>query len=723
MASTSSFSSASCPPAEKPVKARKSTAGDKLQYPTIKLNYSVDPCDDLYHHVCSRWIAENPVPSDRTAYNKLTVAADLIKPGLYNDTKPSSSKAINDIKQYFQTCNDLDALNAAGTGKYLAGDRSWFFPSLFPLLHRFLQEFGGWPLLAGDSWNASDFDLTALVDSNRKTALLQGFCWTLTRARTSATSRAGSSTSTSGSRIMPSREYYLKDVYKPKLQAYREYMSDVLWLLTKDAGANRTLCDIQKVVDELVEIDVKLAGWSKAKEERYDYDRVYNLRNLSELNELAPAINWTRYMREISPPEVHEYLDADPQVVVNEIEYIENVSKLLQETEPRILANYVFWRYTHVFVAALDNRFHALEDEFNRKLVGKEKRALRWRECLTFTIEFLPALSGAVFVRDKFSKEAKQVATNLFEELRTAFIRKLNGSEWISDEAEEMIMVVGAPDFVFDDQKLDDFYADLDFSKNDSFFVLEQKVQRFEQRRTLRHLLKPPGRDTMEISAAMVNAYNAQTNNKIIAPAAILQEPFFHPKYPKSAIYAAIGQVLGHEMGHSFDGQGRQFDTVGNLFNWWDNRTLSIFNKRTKCITEQYSSYAIKEDPSVHVNGALTRDENVADNVGLRQAYHAYHQYLDKHGKHEAAWPGFKNYTDDQMFFLSFANLLCTSMTKDQAVQAAIADSHAPSNWRVNGGVANMPQFARAFNCSAKAPLNPPTKCKIWRGGDQGAGT
>ncbi|KAI6242254.1 Neprilysin-1 [Aphelenchoides fujianensis] len=681
-------------------KARKSTAGAKVQYPTIKLNYSVDPCDDLYHHVCSRWIAENPVPPDRTAYNKLTVAADLIKPvmaGLYNDTKPSSSKAINDIKQYFQTCNDLDALNAAGTDEYLAE----------------IDEFGGWPLLAGDAWNASDFDLTALliriakqrsykvfVDFDAGQDLRNVSRWILNFDQRQ--------------QIMPSREYYLKDVYKPKLQAYREYMSDVLWLLTKDAAANRTLCDVSKVVDELVEIDVKLAGWSKAKEERYDYDRVYNLRNLSELNQLAPAINWTRYMREISPPEVHEYLDADPQVVVNEIEYIENVGKLLQETEPRILANYIFWRYTHVFVAALDKRFHALEDEFNRKLVGKEKRALRWRECLTFTIEFLPALSGAVFVRDKFSKEAKQVATNLFEELRTAFIRKLNGSEWISDEAEEMIMVVGAPDFVFDDKKLDDFYSDLDFSKNDSFFVLEQKVQRFEQRRTLRHLLKPPGRDTMEISAAMVNAYNAQTNNKIIAPAAILQEPFFHPKYPKSAIYAAIGQVLGHEMGHSFDGQGRQFDTVGNLFNWWDNRTLSIFNKRTKCITEQYSSYAIKEDPSVHVNGALTRDENVADNVGLRQAYHAYHQYLDKHGKHEAAWPGFKNYTDDQMFFLSFANLLCTSMTKDQAVQAAIADSHAPSNWRVNGGVANMPQFARAFNCSAKAPLNPQTKCKIW---------
>ncbi|KAI6180560.1 Phosphate-regulating neutral endopeptidase [Aphelenchoides besseyi] len=606
------------------------------------LNYSVDPCVDFYEHVCSRWVSENPIPHDRTAYTKLTVAMDLIKPvmaGLYNDTKPSTSKAINSIKQYFRACNDLDAINAAGTSAYL----------------KEIESFGGWPLLKGDEWNSTDFDLTGLlinivkqrayklfVDFDAGQDLRNVSRWVLNFDQRQ--------------QIMPSREYYLKPMYKPKLLAYRQYMTDMLWLFVKDSAANVTLCDLSKTVDELIEIDVQLANWSKSREERFDYDRVYNLRNLSDLNDLAPAINWTRYIREVSPPEVHEYLDSNPQIVVNEVEYLEKVSDLLNRTDSRTITNYVFWRYTHVFVTALDSRFRAIEDEFNRALVGKKKRALRWRECLTYTIENMPQLSGAVYVRNKFSREAKQVATNMFEELRVAFIRTLNTSVWISPQvkeygikkAQEQLTVIGAPDFVFNDTELDNFYEDLNFKEGDTYFDMEEKVQRFEFRRTLRHLLKPSERTEMEMSAAMVNAYNSQTHNKIVVPAAILQEPFFHPNYPKSAIYAAIGQILGHEMGHSFDGQGRQFDIIGNLYNWWDNKTLNIFNNRTKCMVEQYSEFKIKEEPALHVNGELTRDENVADS--------AYHQYLNKHGKHESPWPQFKNYTDDHMFFFSFAN-------------------------------------------------------------------
>lgn len=147
----------------------------------------------------------------------------------------------------------------------------------------------------------------------------------------------------------------------------------------------------------------------------------------------------------------------------------------------------------------------------------------------------------------------------------------------------------------------------------------------------------------------------------------------------------------------------------------WDNKTLIEFSSRAKCIADQFSKYPLKNvDSDIHVNGQLTRDENLADLVGLRHAYRAYHSYLDKVELKETKWPGFENYTSEQMFFLSYANILCTSTTKDQAIASSLSDPHAPANWRVNGAVSNVPQFAEAFKCSKQATLNPKKRCVIW---------
>ncbi|KAI6183430.1 Neprilysin-1 [Aphelenchoides bicaudatus] len=700
-----------------------SDASKKWKYPEISLNYSVDPCEDLYEHVCSNWKHSHPVPPDRTAYSKLTQAAEQIKPVLFGKysnqsgnfktqtlelyMKPaaSKSKAINELKQYFRACNDADAINALKSDEYRAE----------------IDAIGGWPLLLGSKWNSTSFDLTQLlidiarprgykiyVDFAAAHDLRNASRWLLNFDQRQL--------------VMETKEYYLNSTYKAKLDAYRQYMTDVLSLMIQDSQSNCTKEELNESVDELIKFDIELAKLAKSKEQRYDFDRLYNLRRLNDLNDLAPSINWTRYLIEISPPELYDYIANNPQIVINEVEYIQEISRLLNKTKPSIIVNYALWRLTHVSIISLDTRFQtcSTNDFWAKKNAKNAGKSVSYKQLKTWTRH--PALS---MCREKFKREDFVVAKTMVEELREAFIRTFKKNQWISPKiknyalkkARKMLQIVGGPELLYNDTLLDAYYKDLSLNKNDSFAKQEQKVLQFEHSRRMKNLLKSPDRDEMEISAALVNAYNEQTNNKIIIPAAILQEPFFHRNYPKLAIYAGVGAIIGHEMGHSFDGQGRQFDMRGNLFNWWDNSTLLLFTDRAKCIANQYSKYKIEDaDTDLHINGQLTRDENLADLVGLKHSYWAYHAHLErtKTKPEEQEFPGFKNYTSEQMFFISYANILCTSATKQQAVASALTDPHSPANWRINGVLSNMPQFAKAFNCRKDAALNPANRCVVW---------
>ena len=216
-----------------------------------------------------------------------------------------------------------------------------------------------------------------------------------------------------------------------------------------------------------------------------------------------------------------------------------------------------------------------------------------------------------------------------------------------------------------------------------------------------------------------VNAYYAPTKNQIVFPAGILQAPFYDVSYPKSLNFGAMGVVMGHELTHAFDDQGREYDKEGNLHQWWRNKTLWHFVQRIQCFIDQYGNYSIPGDPSdpgsageIRVNGKQTLGENIADNGGLKAAFHAYESWISSH-EPELPLPGV-NLTSRQLFFMGFAQVWCSVNTREALRLQVLQDPHAPSLFRVIGTLSNSADFAREFNCRPGAPMNPVRKCDVW---------
>lgn len=267
----------------------------------------------------------------------------------------------------------------------------------------------------------------------------------------------------------------------------------------------------------------------------------------------------------------------------------------------------------------------------------------------------------------------------------------------------------------------------LDFQE-DEYFENNIKVNMFSLRKNLERKISSPNKTEWEMTPPAVNAYYAPTKNQIVFPAGILQAPFYDVTFPKSLNFGAMGVVMGHELIHAFDDQGREYDKEGNLHQWWRNKTLWHFVQRIQCYIDQYSNYTIDDvgthvapgDPDddedghevVHLNGKQTLGENIADNGGLKAAFHAYESWIANH-EPELPLPGI-NMTSKQLFFMGFAQVWCSVNTKEALRLQVLQDPHSPSIFRVIGTLSNSEDFAKEFNCPKGSRMNPENKCDVW---------
>ncbi|VDM50613.1 unnamed protein product [Toxocara canis] len=281
-----------------------------------------------------------------------------------------------------------------------------------------------------------------------------------------------------------------------------------------------------------------------------------------------------------------------------------------------------------------------------------------------------------------------------------------------------MINHIGYPDFINNDTDLDKHYErchilQLDLQQSDSYFDLLRKVLLWSQEKDFMRLTKEFDKFEFEVSPAVVNAFYSPEKNALTFPAGILKPPFFSGMYPKMVNYGAIGAVIGHEITHGFDDQGSQFDKDGNLQNWWNADSYSGFAKRKECIIDQYSSYKVP-NTEFKVNGKLTQGENIADNGGVKEAYRAYRKYVKQLGREEPRLPGFQDFSNDQIFFLSYAHFWCGHKKDAAAVQQVLTDEHSPEIFRVIGVLSNLDEFSKAFRCLPGSRLNPSKRCVVW---------
>lgn len=676
----------------------------------MAMNLSVDPCDNFYEYACGQWNRDHPIPDDMFTYGTFAYVRENVRQQmrvLLESKSVSPSKSIEMTKIAYRTCMNTSELETLKSRQLLSA----------------LNSMGSWPLLDPESWNRSTFDFTTLLASARRNygneIFFQVYVYADARNTTKNTLYIDQGMLGLG---RGSRDYYLNTtMFSNHLEAYKRYQRDVVRLLMFDANTSRNDADVEADLFEIVEFEKKLAKIIVPEDNRRNNTRMYNMRKISDLISLMPQIDWVRFFHAITPDILHDRIDNETEVIVCEVEFLKNVAQLLESTDDRVKTNYVLWRVVHSWVKILDARFEDVKQDFIRVMTGQQTKSPRWKECALGPTNLLPLAAGALYVREHFDSTDKKEALEMIANLREAFKELVKESDWMDSEtkkvaaekAEGMINHIGYPDFINNDFDLDKHYERLNLLATDSYFDLLRKVLLWSQEKEFLRLTKEFDKYEFEVSPAVVNAFYSPEKNALTFPAGILKPPFFSGLYPKMVNYGAIGAVIGHEITHGFDDQGSQFDKNGNLKNWWNPDSYDGFAKRKECIIDQYSSYNVPNTEFM-VNGKLTQGENIADNGGVKEAYRAYRKYIKKLGKEEPRLPGLQQFSNDKIFFLSYAHFWCGHKKDAAAVQQVLTDEHSPEIFRVIGVLSNLDEFSNAFECSSGSRLNPPKRCVVW---------
>ncbi|GMT15635.1 hypothetical protein PFISCL1PPCAC_6932 [Pristionchus fissidentatus] len=672
------------------------------------VNLTADPCEDFYNYACGNWVASQEMPADRGRISRFVLVKSKIteemKEVLESTSELSKSRSKTMIRQIYRTCLDEESIEKDKSQDVI----------------KTLKAVGSWPMVEGSmsQFNSSEFDLTRLI-SEVGIHGVSPFLDIFITIDTKNTTRRVVNIDQGGLGL--SRSYYLNTKkYAKQIKAYKTYIFDKTSLITADYGATISERALTASVEEIFKLEQKLAKSMLPYESRRNHTAMHNVRKLSDMKTLFPLIDWPRYFKAQAPLDVHPYFESNPDVIVSEINFLKRLTRLLSNTEPRILVNYFMLRYSGSFSLTYDKRYDDVYNKFTKIMYGKEGKSERWKVCVAAAQGKVVFAASALYAERYFDKSAKATTLAMIDDITTAFIEILRENTWMDEatkkealkKADNMIRLIGYADWVLDDGKLDVWYEKLVITAADTMAAIIEKSHRWSNNVSYRQLLENVDRLEFTYNSATVNAFYSSFKNGIIFPAGVLQPPFFSTSFPAALNYGGIGAVIGHEITHGFDNSGNQFDDSGNLHEWWQPKTRKEFSNRAQCIIDQYGNEAIPEIDT-RLNGKMTQSENIADNGGIKSAYRAYMSYLAKHGP-EPRLPRMAQITNEQLFFIGYAQTWCNKFKLEGLTNFLIADTHSPGKFRVEIVAKNQKEFAAAFNCPAGSKMNPEKRCAVW---------
>ena len=641
---------------------------------------TVKPCQDFYAYANGQWLEHNPIPADRSSwgaggelYEKNLVVLHQILEDAAKDTKAPKGSVTRKVGDFYRTGMDEARIEAEGAA---------------PLKNEFARI-------------AAIKGITGLQDEiahmHRLTiSPVYGF-FAYQDFKNSTRIIAQLYQAGLG---LPDRDYYTNEDEKSKeiRKQYVEHVAKMFELLgDKPAQA-------ADEANTVMALETRLAKSSMTQVEQRDPNAVYHKLSLTELNALTPGYSWDRYFAAIGIAEPGD-------INVGQPEFFKEVGKMMATISLNDWQTYLRWQLINATASKLSSPFVNEDFHFSGTILGgaKELRP-RWKRVLQATDSDLGEALGQLYVAKAFSPEAKARAQTMIANLKAALRDRLTTLDWISEDTRKQalrkldaIMVkVGYPDKWRD-------YSGLAVDGG-SYVQNDLQASEFEFERNLKKIGKPIDRSEWGISTPTVDAYYNPNFNEIVFPAGILQPPFFDSKADDATNYGAIGSVIGHELTHGFDDQGRQFDADGNLKNWWTAEDEKNYNARASLIDKQYSDYIAVD--TLHINGKLTMGENIADLGGLKIAYLALQKALV--GRPRPA--KIDGYTPEQRFFLAFAQSWRRNTRPEMERLMIATDPHSPSRFRVLGPLSNMPEFLKAFGCDGENSMARPEalRVKIW---------